>query len=244
VFCLVIAAVWSLRSSASKTLRLFLIAAACTYWLASADGVVRVIGQLLAAGYRPLTRADVPAGSTAVVVLGSGAFQVGDWNRDHYAVVDRIGAARMLEGWRVFRLLDASYIISSGGLITVTDFVRPAGEAMADALAALGVPRDRLVVENASRTTHEEAVIVAGLLKNRPVDHVVLVTSAWHMRRSEGTFKAAGVPVIPAIAYEGSPLDTWWKKALPTDRGLEESRLVAHELVGIPGYLARGWFTF
>jgi len=125
VLCLLVAAVWSLRSSTSKALRVFLFAAACAYWFASADYVARGLASLLAAGYRPLTRADVPAGSTAVVVLGSGAYQVGDWSRDHYSVVDRIGAARLLEAWRVFRMLDASYVISSGGLITVTDFVRP-----------------------------------------------------------------------------------------------------------------------
>jgi uncharacterized SAM-binding protein YcdF (DUF218 family) len=87
-------------------------------------------------------------------------------------------------------------------------------------------------------------MIIAGLLAQHPVDHVVLVTSASHMRRSMGTFKAAGVTPIPAIAYEGSPLDTWWKKVAPTDSGLEEARLVAHELAGIPGYFVRGWFKF
>src|SRR5690349_9613722 len=96
VLCLLVAAFWSIRAAASKPLRVFLFVAAIGYWLASADYVTRGAGQLLAAGYKPLTRADVPAGTSAVVVLGSGAYQVGDWSREHYAVVDRIGAARLL----------------------------------------------------------------------------------------------------------------------------------------------------
>jgi uncharacterized SAM-binding protein YcdF (DUF218 family) len=244
VLCLLAAAGWSLRASSSRGLRLFLFTAAFGYWLASADYVARGAGQLLASGYKPLARGDVPAGSSAVVLLGSGAYQVGDWSHDHYTVVDRIGAERLLEAWRVFRLVDASYIVSSGGLMTVTDFVRPSGQVMAEALQRLGVPRDRLIVETESRTTREEAVVVGGLLARHPVDHVVLVTTASHMRRSQGTFKAVGIDVIPAIAYEGTPLDTWWKKALPSDRGLGESALVAHEIAGIPGYLVRGWFKF
>jgi uncharacterized SAM-binding protein YcdF (DUF218 family) len=115
---------------------------------------------------------------------------------------------------------------------------------MAETLERLGVPREHILVEDRSRTTRDEAVIVREMLAAHPVDQVVLVTSQIHMRRSVGAFQAAGVRVIPAIAREPASLDTWWQTLIPTDKGLEESSLAAHEIGGILVYWLRGWFEF
>ena len=61
----------------------------------------------------------------------------------------------------------------------------------------------------------------------------MLVTSQFHMRRSVGAFKAAGIDVIPAIAREPQAFDTWLEKLVPTDKGLKDSAMAAHELLGI-----------
>ncbi len=106
----------------------------------------------------------------------------------------------------------------------------------------LGVPRDRIIVEANSMTTHHEAVLVKEILRTHPVDHVVLVTSQFHMLRSAGAFRAEGVEVIPAIAREPQGVDDWWEKLIPTDKGMEESGMAAHELAGIVAYAVRGWY--
>jgi uncharacterized SAM-binding protein YcdF (DUF218 family) len=214
------------------------------YWTASTDIVPDTIRELLAAGYRPLTRADVPPGRTAVVLLGSGSLRFRDWSENQLAVSDPIGASRLLEAARVYRLLDADYILSSGGLATATERNRPSGQTMADTLITLGVPKDRILVETESRTTRHEAVVIKELLSAHPVDHVVLVTSQFHMRRSVGTFKAAGIAVIPAIVREPQAFDTRWEKLIPTDKGLKDSAMAAHELLGIAAYALRGWYRF
>jgi len=113
---------------------------------------------------------------------------------------------------------------------------------MADVLERLGVPHDRILVEDLSKNTHDEAVIVGGMLSTHQVDHVILVTSQFHMRRSVGAFRAAGLEVIPAVAREPEPLDRWWKNLLPTDKALDESAMAAHELAGLVIYAARGWY--
>jgi uncharacterized SAM-binding protein YcdF (DUF218 family) len=196
----------------------------------------------LAAGFTPLRREDVPEGRTAVVLLGSGARQERDWAGGRITVVDPIGASRLVEAARVYHLVDATFIVSSGGLIAATPRNWAAGEAMADGLASLGVPRDRVIVETESATTRDEAVVVKRLLAEHPVDHVVLVTSQFHMRRSVGAFRAEGIQVIPAIAYESVPYDTWWERFVPSDKALEESGLAAHELGGLFVYRLRGWY--
>lgn len=240
--CLAIGAIWALVSRGSLASRRFLAACAVGYWLAGAYIVPETMRSLLARGYAPLTRADVPAGRTAVVLLGSGSYQFRDWSEGQFVVIDRIAASRLLEAARVFRLLDADFIVSSGGLVRPTPRTWPSGLQMAEDLVRLGVPRDRIIVESESKTTRDEALLVKELFREHPVDQVVLVTSQFHMRRSVGTFRAAGVEVIPAIAREPQGVDEWWEKLIPTDKGLEETAMAAHELAGILTYAVRGWY--
>lgn len=242
--CLALGAVWAWVSRGSVASRRFLAACAVGYWLAGAYIVPETIRGWLTHGYAPLTRADVPVGRTAVVVLGSGSHQFRDWSEGQFVVIDRIGASRLLEAARVFRLIDADFIVSSGGLIRPTPRTWPSGLTMAEDLVRLGIPRERIIVEAESQTTRHEAVLIKELLRAHPVDHVVLVTSQFHMRRSVGTFRAVGLDVIPAIAREPQGVDEWWEKLIPTDKGMEESGMAAHELAGIVTYAARGWFRW
>lgn len=238
-----IAAAWAVVSR-TPFARRFALSLGLFYWTASTDIVPDTMRQVLAAGYRPLTRADVPSGRTAVVLLGSGSLRFRDWSDNQIAVIDPIGASRLLEAARVYRLLGADYIVSSGGLATTTDRIQPSGQTMADTLLTLGVPKDRILIETQSRTTRHEAIVIKEMLSAHPVDHVVLVTSQFHMRRSVGTFKAAGIPVIPAIVREPQAFDTWWEKLIPTDKGLKDSAMAAHEILGMAAYGLRGWYRF
>lgn len=241
ITCLVAGAAWHLLSPRTASRR-FLTAVALFYLAASTYIVPHLLWLAIASGYQPLTRESIPPGRVAVVLLGSGSYQVRDWSENRFAAVDRIGAARLLEAARLFRLLGAEFIVSSGGLITPMERIRASGLTMAEALVDLGIPHDRIIVEARSMTTHHEAELVREILRERPVDHVVLVTSQIHMRRAAGAFRAEGIPVIPAIAREPTSIDTWWEMLIPTDKGLEESAMVAHELFGLVGYAARGWY--
>jgi len=244
IVALTLGAAWVLATRGSLRSRRYLLVAALGYWVASADIVPATIKSLIAWGYTPLVRDAVPPGRTAVVLLGSGSLQFRDWSENHFAVVDRIGASRLLEAARVFRLLDAEYIISSGGLVTKSERVRASGLTMTEALVGLGIPRDRILTEAESKTTRHEAMIIKGMLADHPVEQVVLVTSQFHMRRSVGTFEAVGIDVIPAIAREPTSIDTWWVRFVPTDKALSETGMAAHELLGMAVYAARGWYRF
>ena len=68
------------------------------------------------------------------------------------------------------------------------------------------------------------------------------MTSARHMRQSVGTFNAAGVAVIPAIARNSMLIRPWPKPGCQRTVGLWETREVAHEYLGLVEYLARGWY--
>ena len=235
-------AAWAYFRPNSQRGRIALLGAIVFYFLTSLYGVSHPVGQLLAAGYRPLTTKDVPSGRTAIVLLGSGIYTAKGWDGSRYSVLDRTTAPRVLEAFRLYRLIQPAWIVSSGGNLREDWIVEPAGLTMKNALIQLGVPADRIASETRSKTTHDEAEIIKGMLPALKVDQIVLVTTQLHMRRSVGTFRAAGVQVIPAIAPEPTGLDDWFLWFVPTDTGFNETKALLHELVGILYYAVRGWY--
>ncbi len=84
------------------------------------------------------------------------------------------------------------------------DYVLPLFESF-------GVPRERVMIENASRNTAENAAFTKKLAAPKPGERWVIVTSAFHMPRSIGTFRAAGFDV------EAYPVD--WRTLGPGELG-------------------------
>ena len=106
-------------------------------------------------------------------------------------------------------------------------------------LDSMGVPRTRVEIENRARNTAENAAYSKALVKPKPGERWLLVTSAQHMPRAMGAFRKAGFPV------EAYPVD--WR-SLPRLRlqfpasfslGLARSDDTVHEWVGLFVY----WIT-
>ena len=108
-------------------------------------------------------------------------------------------------------------------------------------LERFGVSADRIVLESTSRTTDENAAYTRRLVAPKPGERWLLVTSAFHMPRSIGTFRAAGFDV------EAYPVDFrtsgWSDAAMPFDAlgaGLNRSDTAIHEWVGLVSYWLAG----
>lgn len=91
------------------------------------------------------------------------------------------------------RYPDAKFVFT-GGNASIFD-----GPAEADYVIPLfesfGVPGSRIAIENASRNTAENAEFTKKLVMPKPGERWVIVTSAFHMPRSIGTFRSAGFDV-------------------------------------------------
>src|SRR5215510_9455133 len=160
-----LSALWIWRRPHSVSARRFLLAAAVFYTLASVYAVPRFVSRILTTGYDQFTERDTPRGTTAVVVLGGGREFVPGWD-DSWALLNPVGAARILETRRVFRIVDPAWVISSGGVAGSRDPSRSNALTMREALLQLGVPDSRIKLEVSSRTTHDEAVIIAPMLRS------------------------------------------------------------------------------
>jgi len=238
---LLAATAWVFAKPKSAAPRNFLLTIALTYSVLSIYPIPHAVERWIAAPFHQLTPADVPSGPSAVVLLGSGGYRREDWSGKRMSALDSIGMERTLEAARVYHLVHPEWIISSGGLIDPDEPEDPSGETMKDALVRLGVPSDRIVVERESTNTRDEATFIARLLPSLGSPKVILVTSAIHMRRAVGMFRAVGIEPIPAIAHERQ-YDDVTLAFMPSDLGLRQSSLDVHEIAGLVYYRLKGWY--
>jgi len=132
------------------------------------------------------------------IVSGS----VDDWDRRRFYYIEAIAASRTWEAHRVYRMMPDAWVIASESTGDEAANREQFAPAVHDALVQLGIPSSHVVILREPADTHDEAVRIAPLVKSLKVDHVVLVTSDIHMRRSLGALRAQGVDVIPAIARD------------------------------------------
>lgn len=148
-------------------------------------------------------------------------------------------ADRLLYAVELYKAGKAPLVLVSGGSAPGD---RPEAQLMEEILSIMGVPARDILRESASRTTYDNARYSAILLEGRQLRRILLVTSAFHMRRALGVFRQTGLDVVPAPTdYQrvvGQPIVPRW---LPTAEDLGRSTYALREYVGYWVYRYRGW---
>ena len=131
-------------------------------------------------------------------------------------------------------------IVYSGGSGSIFgEDVEPEARFLPAMLSDLGVPASRVTLEERSRNTHENAVFSEELIKPKPGERWLLVTSAWHMPRSVGCFRRVGFPVEAyPVDWHASP-DPDFRLSSKFGAGLRDFDDAVHEWTGLFVY----WLT-
>ncbi len=201
-----------------------------------------LVNELLLAWERPpVALAALPRHADAAVLL-TGITQV--HKSPHDRVYLGIGADRLTSALWLYRAGRVRRIIVSGGSGAVGPQADSEARYLATLLRLAAVPPADIWLEARSRNTRENAQFTKQLLARHPgVDTLVLITSAFHMRRAAGCFAEAGLPVIafPAGFQSSGRVLTpdYW--LLPSPEALEQWSLLLHEVAGWAVYKARGW---
>lgn len=101
-----------------------------------------------------------------------------------------------------------------------------------------------VISESNSRNTYENAQLTAQIIKEKKLKGpFILVTSAFHMRRSMMCFKKAGIDVIPFSVDQrsGKNMFTPDKIILPDTERLNDWDLLLHEWLGLLTYKILGY---
>lgn len=111
----------------------------------------------------------------------------------------------------------------------------PEAVMIADILVAMGVPRKSIRLETRNRVTQDNARYTSETLAELGAKSVLLVTSAFHMRRAMLVFEPLEILVWPAatdyqvlMKNNGATFKDW----VPSVKALQRTTWFAHELVG------------
>jgi uncharacterized SAM-binding protein YcdF (DUF218 family) len=146
-------------------------------------------------------------------------------------------AERIFAVVELARRYPTARIIYSGGNPSLTSAGESEAEAALRVFERLGLGAGRVLAEDKSRNTIENAMFSKQLAMPKPGERWLLETSAYHMPRAVGVFRRVGFPV------EAYPVD--WRTRGPQDfatpflaasEGLSRTDTAVHEWLGLAVY--------
>jgi len=227
---------WLLARERRRGLGLGLGAAGvATLLLASFPPLANRLWSSLESEVKPTARADIVY--DAVVLLGG--------------MVDPMGSTRKSPAWNdsIERLLITRELLSAGRARSVivtggkygTSDLPAEAEYLAVELEALGVEKSRIILEDQALNTRENATLTKAIVEKQGLKTLLLVTSAFHMRRARGCFEAVGLEVdsLPVDYRMRNPgLDG---HLFPRAEYFADTARAVRERVGLVVYQALGY---
>ena len=208
-------------------------------------GSTGVPGKLLGSLERPYVGLQLEAlpAADAVVLLGGGA---GASRYEVAGVHLTFAGDRLVMAAELMRLGKAPVLLLGGNAGTLDGRVVVEAEITRGLLARWGVPAAAMLPLGGSADTHDEALKVRALARERGWQRVLLVTSANHMRRAAATVRHTGLEVTPApcnFLTSVSTGETPWVPGVPGSDGFVKMGVWLHEEVGWLMYWRRGWLA-
>ncbi len=183
--------------------------------------------------------ASIPALAQAIVILSAG--RVTDAPEYGGDTLDDASLRRVRYGATLFRRTGLPLYVTGGAQPTEK---QPMAVLMANLLREdYGI--EVAGIESKSQTSWENAAYTAPLLTQNGIQHILLVSDAWHLPRAVEVFEQAGLSVTPApTAFTHSP--GWesrltYRDWLPSARAFMLSYYALHEHLGRVWYQIRSW---
>lgn len=184
----------------------------------------------------PLSPAQLQTADAIVVLSGGRRINAVEYGSD------------TLNGISLERLRYAAHLHRASGLPILASGGKPGGGTLSEGRIMQHILQSEYGisprwVEDTALTTWDNARLSAPRLKQHNIQHIVLVTHAWHLRRAVPLFESQGLKVIPAgIQFSSIRIDSILD-LLPTPAGLRDSSFALHEWLGILWYKLRSIFA-
>ncbi|WP_230407222.1 YdcF family protein [Pontibacter cellulosilyticus] len=178
---------------------------------------------------------DVNNYDVAVILAGVTSYRENLPDRIHTSK----GSDRFLHPLQLYRMGKIEkFLITGGSGLVLADKV-PEAEQIEKILLMAGVAEEDILTESNSRNTHENAVNTAEFLQKHPdLDKVLLVTSAFHMRRAAACFAKAGIKTdnFTVDFYSTERRFTPDELIIPNPAAFNDWHLLIHEVTGFLVY--------
>ncbi len=144
---------------------------------------------------------------------------------------------RLVYGVGLYRKLRIPLVLVGGSGDPAKQELKEA-DAMAHTALSLGVPAGDVMVESGARNTLESARAMKQMLKS---GRIILVTSAFHMKRSVAFFKQQGFDVVPApVGYRTGRRRLTGYSFIPKIENLSTCSAALSEYLSYRWYAMRG----
>lgn len=157
------------------------------------------------------------------------------------------GADRVLHTALLWKIGKIQKIVVSGGLGQTpqdTAQILREAEAMAVVLKQCGVPDSVILIEKKSRNTRENALFTAELINPTGNQEILLITSAFHLKRAIACYEKVGFKVVPfATDFRAEGNFTWYNLNgwLPSIHAFGKWELLLKEWIGFATYKIMGY---
>jgi uncharacterized SAM-binding protein YcdF (DUF218 family) len=177
---------------------------------------------------------DVPPEAAGIITLGGAVNQFLTVDRGQTSLSG--GAERLTTFVALARRYPKLRLVYSGGSGSLTRQDLKETLVARRLFAEIGFDPTRVLYEDRSRNTHENAILTRELVNPAPGERWVLLTSASHMPRAVGVFRKAGWTVIPYpvdySTFESGGYGLWHGLG----SGLSSLTRGLHEWVGLVAY--------
>ncbi len=142
---------------------------------------------------------------------------------------------RLVYAFRLYRIQPLSIIVSSGKGFGCQ---RPEAPVMQRYLVQMGVPEKDVFMDTRSRNTYENALAVKMMCEKIVCKQIILITSAYHMKRAVFAFRHAGLTdVVPAPTdYKTDRTCYGPMNYMPGMGALSNTYRALHEYIGMLYY--------
>lgn len=155
------------------------------------------------------------------------------------------GADRVVHTVQLYKLGLIDRILVSGGSGRLIDIGEREADKFKQVMVLMGVPDSVILIENQTRNTYESAIEVKKILDGLGYrgDECVLITSAFHMRRSLACYRKAGLPVDSFATDFYAHGGTYYPDAffLPQVGAIVIWHKLVREWVGLLAYRVAGY---
>ena len=180
-----------------------------------------------------LTIPDKISGDVIILLCAGSYDTVPDLTGSGMPDEDMLG--RLVTAVRLYRILKVPVVVSGG--VPPGERI-PKAEAAGRLLVDLGIPHDMLIIEDKSANTLENAGNSSKVCRQRNYNRPILVTSAYHIKRSVMAFNKFGMHVLPVPANfrNGSRQEYGWVSYLASADALETAQRALREYVALGYY--------
>jgi uncharacterized SAM-binding protein YcdF (DUF218 family) len=179
------------------------------------------------------------------IILGGGIIRANQEDQDRINLGE--SADRVMQPLFLYKQGYINRILITGGNTSIGNLKvdkTNETEQVKRLLISLGVPSNHIITENRAKNTHENALYSKQTLDSLGIPKtILLVTSAYHMRRSVACFEKEGFQVTPYVV-DSKKKDTHLgvlECIIPSERELFKFSYLIREIIGFGIYRIMGY---